>query len=163
MLFCADLARAADPADALVSAAHDNSFLVQEAYNQDAGVVQTVVSLELDGESGSREWTLALSQEWPRTTMAASATSPRASRRARLRHLARRRPARDRRSRADRHDAGATNNATGEDIDIARVIREGPAAFGGSPSMPGWKDTFSPEHARDIVTYGEPLAKKHGG
>ena len=65
VLLCATAARAADPADALVSAAHDNSFLLQEAYNQDAGVVQTIASFELDADSGSREWTFALSQEWP--------------------------------------------------------------------------------------------------
>ena len=59
-------------------------------------------------------------------------------------------------------DANA-NNQTGEEIDIARVIREGPAAFGGSRAMPAWKDTMAPDQVRDVVAYVEQIAKKHGG
>ena len=59
-------------------------------------------------------------------------------------------------------DANA-NNATGEDVDVARVILEGPGAFGGSHAMPGWKDTMSPEQVRDIVAYVEQIAKNHRG
>ena len=40
----------------------DNSLLVEEAFNQDAGVVQTFGSLQVD-EGGT--WTSTLTQEWP--------------------------------------------------------------------------------------------------
>jgi hypothetical protein len=40
----------------------DNSFLVEEAFNQEAGVVQTIYGGLLFQESG---WALAFTQEWP--------------------------------------------------------------------------------------------------
>jgi hypothetical protein len=59
-------ARSDDPQDALVSGVQDNSFLLQEAYNQDAGVVQTIATVSLQGfGSGERDWQLGLSQEYP--------------------------------------------------------------------------------------------------
>jgi hypothetical protein len=54
-----------DPRGAMVSAAQDNSFLVQEAYNQEAGVVQSIASLEVSEDAGEREWETLLAQEWP--------------------------------------------------------------------------------------------------
>lgn len=39
----------------------DNSFLVEEAYNQEAGVVQHVATFE----HGGGAWNLAFTQEWP--------------------------------------------------------------------------------------------------
>ena len=41
----------------------DNSFLLEEAYNQEAGVVQNI----LDGvwDQGSGDWMLSFTQEWP--------------------------------------------------------------------------------------------------
>jgi mono/diheme cytochrome c family protein len=54
-------------------------------------------------------------------------------------------------------DANA-NDQTGEDVDLARVIRESPGAFGGSPSMPAWKSTFSEAQVRDLVAYVHQLA-----
>ena len=59
-------------------------------------------------------------------------------------------------------DANA-NNKTGEDVDIARVILEGPGAFGGSHAMPAWKATLAPDQVRDMVAYVEQLASHHGG
>jgi hypothetical protein len=41
----------------------DNSFLVEEAYNQEAGVVQHLVTLELPREGDG--WEAAFTQEWP--------------------------------------------------------------------------------------------------
>jgi len=41
----------------------DNSFLLEEAYNQEAGVVQHIVNGVWDRESG--DWLLSVSQEWP--------------------------------------------------------------------------------------------------
>lgn len=47
----------------------DNSFLVEEAYNQEAGVVQHIVTLsyDVDRQPGADErvWTLHFIQEWP--------------------------------------------------------------------------------------------------
>ncbi len=45
------------PAKAL----QDNSFLIEEAYNQEAGVVQHILMLRRQG----RDWDLAFTQEWP--------------------------------------------------------------------------------------------------
>jgi hypothetical protein len=41
----------------------DNSFLVEEAYNQEAGVVQHINMLERDWRSG--DWAYTFTQEWP--------------------------------------------------------------------------------------------------
>lgn len=48
------------PAKAL----QDNSFLIEEAYNQDPGVVQHILNLRRQG----RDWTLNFTQEWPIAT-----------------------------------------------------------------------------------------------
>lgn len=45
------------PAKAL----QDNSFLIEEAYNQEAGVVQHILVMQRQG----RDWNLAFTQEWP--------------------------------------------------------------------------------------------------
>jgi hypothetical protein len=59
-------ARSDDPQDAMVSAAQDNSFLLQEAYNQEAGVVQSIATVALlTYGSRERDWEFGLSQEWP--------------------------------------------------------------------------------------------------
>jgi mono/diheme cytochrome c family protein len=57
-------------------------------------------------------------------------------------------------------DADA-NNQTGEDVDLARVIQFGPAAFGGSNAMTPWKDTLSEGDVRDLVAHIRTLA--HAG
>ena len=41
----------------------DNSFLIEEAYNQEAGVVQHISAFALQRET--REWIYAFTQEWP--------------------------------------------------------------------------------------------------
>ena len=41
----------------------DNSFLVEEAYNQDPGVVQHIT--QFTRERGSGDWMLTFTQEWP--------------------------------------------------------------------------------------------------
>ena len=47
----------------------DNSFLVEEAYNQEAGVVQHILTIAPDlgknRDGGDREWALNFTQEWP--------------------------------------------------------------------------------------------------
>lgn len=41
----------------------DNSFFVEEAYNQESGVVQHIQSMQLDLKS--RDWNYMLTEEWP--------------------------------------------------------------------------------------------------
>lgn len=52
------------------------------------------------------------------------------------------------------------NNETGEQIDLARVILLGPAAFGGSEAMQGWSETLSVDDVRHLVAFVESLAKR---
>jgi len=54
-------ARAQVPADTI--AIQDNSFLMEEAYNQEARVVQHISTLVKDPQSGL--WTYTFTQEWP--------------------------------------------------------------------------------------------------
>jgi mono/diheme cytochrome c family protein len=56
-------------------------------------------------------------------------------------------------------DANA-NNETGEDVDLARVILEGPGAFGGSNAMTGWKNAFNDDEVRDVVAYIRTLESR---
>jgi len=60
VLSCAPVFAAEDdprPAKAL----QDNSFLIEEAYNQDPGMVQHILTLRRQG----RDWFLNFTQEWP--------------------------------------------------------------------------------------------------
>ena len=43
----------------------DNSFLIEEAYNQEAGVVQHIFSALYNNDSQQRGWTFNFTQEWP--------------------------------------------------------------------------------------------------
>ena len=43
----------------------DNSFLIEEAYNQDPGVVQHIFTAIYNNDSRRRGWTFAFTQEWP--------------------------------------------------------------------------------------------------
>jgi mono/diheme cytochrome c family protein len=54
-------------------------------------------------------------------------------------------------------DANA-NNRTGEDVDLARVILNGPAAFGGTREMIGWRDALSDRDVRDLIAHIRTLA-----
>lgn len=53
---------------------------------------------------------------------------------------------------------GNANNRTGEDIDLARVILNGPAAFGGTREMVGWRDALSDQDVRDLIAHIRTLA-----
>ncbi len=53
----------ADEPPATVKGIQDNSFLVEEAYNQDPGVVQHISNFLRDGASG--DWLYTFTQEWP--------------------------------------------------------------------------------------------------
>ena len=43
----------------------DNSFLIEEAYNQEAGVVQHILTAAFNNDSRRRGWTFNFTQEWP--------------------------------------------------------------------------------------------------
>jgi mono/diheme cytochrome c family protein len=58
-------------------------------------------------------------------------------------------------------DASA-NNRTGEDVDLARVIRNGPGAFGGSNAMQGWDGAFSDDEVRDLIAHIRTLSDSNG-
>ncbi len=62
-------ASAGGAAETMASAIQDNSFLVEEAYNQERGIVQNIFNAlgtvtRLDG-SDNREWDYSFTQEWP--------------------------------------------------------------------------------------------------
>src|ERR1044071_8602709 len=49
----------------LAKGIQDNSFFIEEAYNQEAGVVQHIFNLPIDFTNGSREIAPSFTQEWP--------------------------------------------------------------------------------------------------
>jgi len=62
LLWQLDLARGADrPIDGI----SDNSFLIEEAYNQEAGVVQHILNAIYTNDSRHLGWRFSFTQEWP--------------------------------------------------------------------------------------------------
>ena len=49
----------------LAKGIQDNSFFIEEAYNQEPGVVQHIFNLPVDFTNGSREIAPSFTQEWP--------------------------------------------------------------------------------------------------
>jgi Putative MetA-pathway of phenol degradation len=49
----------------LAKGIQDNSFFVEEAYNQEAGVVQHILNVPINFMNGSREIAPSFTQEWP--------------------------------------------------------------------------------------------------
>ena len=49
----------------LAKGIQDNSFFVEEAYNQEPGVVQHILNVPINFMNGSREITPSFTQEWP--------------------------------------------------------------------------------------------------
>ena len=49
----------------LAKGIQDNSFFIEEAYNQEPGVVQHIFNLAIDFTNGSREIGPSFTQEWP--------------------------------------------------------------------------------------------------
>ncbi|HZS16397.1 MAG TPA: transporter [Candidatus Udaeobacter sp.] len=49
----------------LAKGIQDNSFLIEEAYNQEAGVVQHILNVPINFMNGAREITPSFTQEWP--------------------------------------------------------------------------------------------------
>jgi Putative MetA-pathway of phenol degradation len=48
-----------------IDAIEDNSFLIEEAYNQEPGVVQHIFSAAYNDDSRRRGWSFNFTQEWP--------------------------------------------------------------------------------------------------
>lgn len=57
------LARAAEKQP--IEVIEDNSFLIEEAYNQEPGVVQHIFTATFNNDSRGRGWTFNFTQEWP--------------------------------------------------------------------------------------------------
>jgi hypothetical protein len=51
--------------EALAKGIQDNSFFVEEAYNQEPGIVQHILNVPINFINGSREITPSFTQEWP--------------------------------------------------------------------------------------------------
>src|SRR4030095_9083925 len=49
----------------LAKGIQDNSFLIEEAYHQEPGVVQHILKIPINFINGSREITPSFTQEWP--------------------------------------------------------------------------------------------------
>ena len=49
----------------LAKGIQDNSFFIEEAYNQEPGVVQHILNVPINFTNGSREVTPSFTQEWP--------------------------------------------------------------------------------------------------
>src|SRR5664279_6326317 len=62
-VFLAPSAAPGQPAPAAAPPIQDNSFLLEEAYNQEAGVVQTIQTYTRI--TGTGDWVYTLTQEWP--------------------------------------------------------------------------------------------------
>lgn len=52
-------------ADRPIDGVSDNSFLIEEAYNQEEGVVQHIFSAYYSADSRTRGWTFNFTEEWP--------------------------------------------------------------------------------------------------
>lgn len=58
-------ALAAEKNAAPIDGIEDNSFLIEEAYNQEPGVVQHIFNAVYARERGRHGWTFSFTQEWP--------------------------------------------------------------------------------------------------
>jgi hypothetical protein len=64
ILFSTAAARGAEPKSP-IAAIEDNSFLVEEAYNQEEGVVQHIFNAVYSNDPRQRGWAFNFTQEWP--------------------------------------------------------------------------------------------------
>jgi hypothetical protein len=62
LLSAASTSTASEP---LAKGIQDNSFFVEEAYNQEPGVAQHILNVPINFTNGSREITPSFTQEWP--------------------------------------------------------------------------------------------------
>lgn len=64
-LIAAGLCLASAEAEPLAKGIQDNSFLVEESYNQEPGVVQHILNVPVSFTRGEKEITPTFTQEWP--------------------------------------------------------------------------------------------------
>jgi hypothetical protein len=64
ILFSAAVARGAEPKTP-IDGIEDNSFLIEEAYNQEEGVVQHIFVAQYSRDPHHRGWAFNFTQEWP--------------------------------------------------------------------------------------------------
>ncbi len=60
-----DLSAASAAEERPIDVIADNSFLIEEAYNQEPGVVQHIFSAAYNNDSRRRGWAFSFTQEWP--------------------------------------------------------------------------------------------------
>ena len=65
VIFCAISLGNALAEEPLATGIQDNSFFVEQAYNQEPGVVQHIINLPINFMNGMREITPSFTQEWP--------------------------------------------------------------------------------------------------
>jgi outer membrane putative beta-barrel porin/alpha-amylase len=65
LLTCHALLVTSFATEPLAKGVQDNSFLIEEAYNQEAGVVQHIFNLPISFTNGEGEITPSFTQEWP--------------------------------------------------------------------------------------------------
>jgi hypothetical protein len=63
ILCASNVIEAAEPKP--IDTIEDNSFLIEEAYNQEPGVVQHIFNAVYNNDSRRRGWTFNFTQEWP--------------------------------------------------------------------------------------------------
>ena len=65
LLASAAICFASEPDEPIAKAIQDNSFLVEEAYNQESGVVQHILNIPLAFKDDEKEVSFVFTQEWP--------------------------------------------------------------------------------------------------
>jgi len=65
VVICLDLPAGWAAEEQPIDVIEDNSFLIEEAYNQEAGVVQHIFNFVYTNDSRNRGWSFNFTQEWP--------------------------------------------------------------------------------------------------
>jgi hypothetical protein len=65
VVICLGLSAAWAGEERPIDVIEDNSFLIEEAYNQEAGVVQHIFNAVYTNDSRHRGWSFSFTQEWP--------------------------------------------------------------------------------------------------
>jgi hypothetical protein len=65
VVICLGLSAAWATEERPIDVIEDNSFLIEEAYNQEAGVVQHIFNAVYTNDSRHRGWSFSFTQEWP--------------------------------------------------------------------------------------------------
>ncbi|MBI2227597.1 MAG: transporter [Deltaproteobacteria bacterium] len=65
VVICLGLSAAWAAEERPIDVIEDNSFLIEEAYNQEAGVVQHIFNFVYTNDSRNRGWSFSFTQEWP--------------------------------------------------------------------------------------------------